>query len=90
MQGAERAALAVSLVRTGAINWLCEPPVTEFAAGVKLRYRQADQPARVELRPDNSALVHFQSPQWAATPGQTAALYLGERCLGGGVIEETL
>lgn len=90
VQTMERAGLASGALRTGAINWLCEPPVTEFAAGVKLRYRMADQPARVELRPDNTALVHFQSPQWAATPGQTAALYLGERCLGGGVIEETL
>jgi tRNA-specific 2-thiouridylase len=90
VQGMERAGLGSEALRTGAINWLCEPPVTEFAAGVKLRYRQPDQPARIELRPDNTALLHFQSPQWAATPGQTAALYLGERCLGGGVIEETL
>ena len=90
VQGMERAGLGSGALRTGAINWLCEPPITAFAAGVKLRYRQADQPARVELCPDNSALVHFHSPQWAATPGQTAALYLGERCLGGGVIEETL
>jgi tRNA-specific 2-thiouridylase len=90
VQSMERARLTSGALRTGAINWLCEPPVTELAAGVKLRYRQPDQPARVELRPDNTALVHFESPQWAATPGQTAALYRGERCLGGGVIEETL
>ena len=90
VQGAERTALASSALRTGAINWLCEPPVTVFDAGVKLRYRQADQHARVELRVDNTALVSFQNAQWAATPGQTAALYEGERCLGGGVIEETL
>jgi tRNA-uridine 2-sulfurtransferase len=88
--GAERAALGSAALRTGAINWLCEPPVTVFEAGVKLRYRQADQPATVELRADNTALVRFQNAQWAATPGQTAALYDGERCLGGGVIEETL
>jgi tRNA-specific 2-thiouridylase len=88
--GAERAALGSSVVTTGTINWLCEPPVTVFAAGVKLRYRQADQAASVELQPDHSAVLRLQTPQWAATPGQTAALYAGERCLGGGVIEETL
>jgi tRNA-specific 2-thiouridylase len=90
VQGAERAALAASRVRTGAINWLCEPPVTVFDAAVKLRYRQADQAARVELQPDHGALLRMENAQWAATPGQTAALYAGERCLGGGVIEDTL
>ena len=90
VQGAERAALGCSAVRTGAINWLCEPPVTVFDAGVKLRYRQADQVATVQMQPDQGALLRMQSAQWAATPGQTAALYVGERCLGGGVIEETL
>jgi tRNA-specific 2-thiouridylase len=30
--------------------------------------------------------LRFGAPQWAVTPGQSAVLYDGERCLGGGVI----
>jgi tRNA-specific 2-thiouridylase len=30
--------------------------------------------------------LHFSEHQWAVTPGQSAVLYDGEVCLGGGVI----
>ena len=30
--------------------------------------------------------LRFAEPQWAVTPGQSAVLYDGEVCLGGGVI----
>ncbi|WP_420813038.1 aminomethyltransferase beta-barrel domain-containing protein [Lautropia dentalis] len=31
--------------------------------------------------------VHFSSPQWAVTPGQSAVFYDGEVCLGGCIID---
>jgi tRNA-specific 2-thiouridylase len=31
-------------------------------------------------------MLSFADPQWAVTPGQSAVLYDGEVCLGGGVI----
>jgi tRNA-specific 2-thiouridylase len=55
-----------------------------------LRYRQADQSVEITCLADGSARLQFASPQWAVTPGQTAAFYLEDRCLGGGVIEESL
>ncbi len=86
----ERDSVSASALRTGPINWLGTPPDRQIAITVKTRYRQADQAATLEPQPDGSALIRFATPQWAMTPGQTAALYCGERCMGGGVIEETL
>ena len=65
--------------------------------GAKTRYRQSDAACRLDL-PDHSPqsgaadarfALHFEQPQWAVTPGQSAVLYDGEVCLGGGVIAST-
>jgi tRNA-specific 2-thiouridylase len=66
------------------------PAAGPFSA--KTRYRQADAPcdlaASATEAPDRFEL-RFAAPQWAATPGQSAVLYDGEVCLGGGVIAHT-
>ena len=71
----------------GSLAWLAEPPADGVACAVKTRYRQRDLACRIEHR-DGGLLVHLEHPARAVTPGQYAVFYDGERCLGGGVIED--
>jgi tRNA-specific 2-thiouridylase len=65
------------------------PGVAELAA--KTRYRQADAACSVVPASggEDRFALRFDASQWAVTPGQSAVLYDGEVCLGGGVIAAT-
>jgi len=62
------------------------PAVGEAGVGAKTRYRQADAPCSVEAADAKQISLRFPQAQWAVTPGQSAVLYQGDVCLGGGVI----
>ena len=49
----------------------------------------ADAPCSLKYLDDETIELTFDEPQWAVTPGQSAVLYNGEICLGGGVIMST-
>jgi tRNA-specific 2-thiouridylase len=51
----------------------------------KFRYRQPDQPVTV-TRTGDTLNFQFDAPQRAVTPGQSAVIYDGPYCLGGGII----
>jgi tRNA-uridine 2-sulfurtransferase len=53
----------------------------------KTRYRQADAACSLADLGGGKFSLTFAEPQWAVTPGQSAVLYQGEVCLGGGIIE---
>jgi tRNA-specific 2-thiouridylase len=73
----------------GELNWIgFDPPAGPFRAEVQVRYRHQAVPATVELAGDE-AHVRFDAPELAVAPGQGAALYHGERLLGGGWIRRT-
>lgn len=57
--------------------------------GVKTRYRMPDAAAQLRYLADDCAELVFDEPQWAVTPGQSAVLYAGAVCLGGGIIRDT-
>ena len=73
------------------VTWVAEPlPEGEpVRCTCKYRYRQQDQPVTAELR-DGKLLLTADEPQRAVTPGQSAVLYDGERCLGGGIVAATM
>ena len=55
--------------------------------GAKTRYRQSDAACVLHAPDAQRFALDFAQAQWAVTPGQSAVLYDGEVCLGGGVID---
>ena len=91
VQGHDHPWLLTTRLRAQAAHWI-SGVAPETAVGAKTRYRQADSACRVERvglaeerGPPEFALA-FDTAQWAVTPGQSAVIYQGEVCLGGGII----
>jgi tRNA-uridine 2-sulfurtransferase len=78
--------LSRALQATGA-SWIAgsAPAAGRYAA--KTRYRQADAACALQAPSSAAFELVFDAPQWAVTPGQSAVLYDGDVCLGGGVID---
>ncbi len=72
-------------IKVDDLNWQVEQSNT-FEATVKIRSTMRDEPATVNLTGDNKAIVHFQQPQWAPAPGQSAVFYKENKVIGGGII----
>jgi tRNA-specific 2-thiouridylase len=70
------------------INWINTIPSASFRVGVRLRYRHKEVPADVTPTYDSSAVVHFDIPQKAVTPGQGIVFYRDDLILGGGWIKD--
>jgi tRNA (5-methylaminomethyl-2-thiouridylate)-methyltransferase len=83
----EADALYSRALRTSAFSYISARPEGSFECCAKFRYRQSDQ--RVRVSPcEGGEHIAFEQRQRAVTPGQYAVLYMGDECLGGGVIEE--
>ncbi len=77
--------LSCALVAADA-SWVAGVPPAAGRRSAKTRYRQSDAACSFEAVPDAGFRLDFEQAQWAVTPGQSAVLYDGAVCLGGGVI----
>ncbi len=73
-------------------SWVAGQPPQAGLLAAKTRYRQSDAACTLAVPADGPVAKRFElrfpEAQWAVTPGQSAVLYDGEVCLGGGVIAE--
>jgi len=67
-------------------SWVAGNAPTPGQLAAKTRYRQQDAACCLTTTCDDGFGLRFVGPQWAVTPGQSAVLYDGEVCLGGGII----
>jgi tRNA-specific 2-thiouridylase len=71
------------------LSWVAGSAPASATLAAKTRYRQADAACSFTALSDQAFALDFPQAQWAVTPGQSAVVYDGEVCLGGGVIAAT-
>ncbi len=85
VQGHDHPWLLSSQLQADDLSWIAGSPPPAGTFHAKTRYRQQDAACHLSW-PDAQMQLDFPEAQWAVTPGQSAVLYDGEVCLGGGVI----
>jgi len=78
--------LGASQCRVTDINWICGIPPAPLKVKTRVRYRHQAAPSTVTPLDDRTAIVTFDQPEAAITPGQGAVFYQNDDVLGGGWI----
>ncbi|HSN17487.1 MAG TPA: tRNA 2-thiouridine(34) synthase MnmA [Gammaproteobacteria bacterium] len=88
VQGHDHPSLLSDALVAAKLHWIVgAAPSAPLRCAAKTRYRQADQPCRIVSIDRDRCSVEFDQPQRAVTPGQYAVFYVGDECIGGGVIQ---
>ena len=86
VQGHDHPWLLSPQLQAADASWCAGVAPAPGAYAAKTRYRQSDAACTLQADPETEFALDFLDAQWAVTPGQSAVLYDGEVCLGGGVI----
>ncbi len=87
VQGHDHPWLLSRSLQADSASWVAGTAPLDGLLAANTRYRQSDAPCQLRVERDDRFDLRFSDPQWAVTPGQSAVLYDGEVCLGGGVID---
>jgi tRNA-uridine 2-sulfurtransferase len=85
VQGHDHPWLLSSSLEAAQVSWIAGHAPNAGALSAKTRYRQPDMACSFS-GDDARFVLNFNDAQWAVTPGQSAVLYDGDVCLGGGII----
>ncbi|NMM07624.1 tRNA 2-thiouridine(34) synthase MnmA [Polaromonas sp.] len=89
VQGHAHPWLQSTLLSAQNCSWVAGTAPLPGALAAKTRYRQLDAACELRSASGDACELAFSQAQWAVTPGQSAVLYQGEVCLGGGVIDSS-
>ncbi|MFA6314911.1 MAG: tRNA 2-thiouridine(34) synthase MnmA [Candidatus Paceibacterota bacterium] len=90
---------SLTIARISNVNWVADQipkdklspsnssSSSPFNLKARCRYRQELENVRIKEASGTKAVIEFEKPQNALTPGQSLVIYDGEMCLGGGIIE---
>ena len=86
VQGHDHPWLLSAGLEASQLSWIAGSAPGDSALSAKTRYRQQDVACELHAVDGKTMQLQFSDHQWAVTPGQSAVLYRGDICLGGGII----